>query len=96
MKLFHSANIINLIYRQFEIYAADILNRYYESNEEKTIRLLNEKSILYSNQQPLILIDDLCSKTLTSTKCMQDYMNKIWYGDKFHLEKNFTWEILVR
>jgi hypothetical protein len=27
---------------------------------------------------------------------MQTYMNKIWYGEEFHEEKNFAWEILVK
>lgn len=53
------------------MYAADILDRYYAHNEEKTIELLDRKSNLYLDQQPTILIDDLCSKPLVSTKCMQ-------------------------
>jgi len=77
------------------MYAADILDLYYKDNEEKTIELLNKKSILYDDQQVSILIDDLCSKTLVSTKCMQDYMSTVWYGDQFHIKKNFVWEILV-
>lgn len=82
-------------YRQFEAYAADILDLCYADNETRTLTLLDEKSTLYFDQQPSILIDDLCSKTLVSTKCMQSYMNRIWYGDQFHKEKNFTWELLV-
>jgi len=78
------------------MYASDILDLYYEDNEEKTIELLDKKSILYKNQQLSTVIDDLCSKKLISTKCMQNYMNKIWYGEEFHEEKNFAWEILVK
>ena len=81
--------------RQFEMYAADILDLYFADNEEKTMKFLNEKSILYPDQQAAALIDDLCSKTLVSSDCMQSYMNRIWYGNKFHQNKNFTWEILV-
>jgi len=77
------------------MYAADILDLYYADNEENTIEFLEEKSVLYHDQQPLTLIDDLCSKTLVSTKCMQSYMNTVWYGDQFHTNKNFIWEILV-
>jgi len=78
------------------MYGADILDLYYADDEEKTIELLNKKSILYPDQQLSTVIDDLCSKTLISTKCMQTYMDKIWYGDQFHVEKNFIWEILVK
>jgi len=77
------------------MYAADILDLYYADNEQNTIEFLEEKSVLYHDQQPLTLIDDLCSKTLVSTKCMQSYMNTVWYGDQFHKDKNFIWEILV-
>ncbi len=94
--IYLSINFLSLIYRQFEVYAADILDLYYEDNEKKTIELLTKKSTLYPDQQPTILIDDLCSKTLVSTKCMQAYINAIWYGDHFHIQKNFTWEILVK
>ncbi|CAF0751879.1 unnamed protein product [Adineta ricciae] len=81
--------------RQFEMYAADILDLYFADNEEKTMKFLNEKSILYPDQQAAALIDDLCSKTLVSSDCMQFYMNRIWYGNEFHQNKNFTWEILI-
>jgi hypothetical protein len=78
------------------MYGADILDLYYADDEEKTIELLNKKSILYPDQQLSTVIDDLCSKTLISSKCMQTYMDKIWYGDQFHVKKNFVWEILVK
>lgn len=81
--------------RQFEAYAADILDLCYADNDKRTLTLLDEKSMLYSDQQPSILIDDLCSKTLVSTTCMQAYVNRIWYGNQFHKEKNSTWELLV-
>ena len=78
------------------MYAADIFDFCYVDNEEKTIELLDRKSNLYLDQQSSILIDDLCSKPLVSTKCMQAYTNRIWYGNQFHLEKTFTWKLLVR
>jgi hypothetical protein len=77
------------------MYAADILDLCYADNEENAIEFLTEKSILYQNQQASTLIDDLCSQPLVSTKCMQTYMNRIWYGDQFHKDKNFVWEFLV-
>lgn len=82
--------------RQFEMYAADILDLYHADSELETVRFLHEKSVLYPDQQPSILIDDLCSKTLVSTNCMQSYMNRIWYGEHFHQNKNIVWEALVR
>ncbi|CAF3425733.1 unnamed protein product [Rotaria socialis] len=81
--------------QQFQKYAADILDLYHADNEEKTRRLLNEKSNLYQEQEALALIDDLCSKTLVSTKCLQSYTNTVWYGKEFHVNKNFVWEILI-
>ncbi|CAF3340472.1 unnamed protein product [Rotaria sp. Silwood1] len=81
--------------RQFQVYAADILDLYYADNEEETIEFLNEKSILYQDQEPSVLIDDLCSKALVSTKCIQSYANTVWYGKQFHRNKNFLWDILV-
>ncbi|CAF3631948.1 unnamed protein product [Adineta steineri] len=81
--------------RQFDMYAADILDLCYDDNKENTIKFLHEKSILYHDQQSLVLIDDLCSKTLVSTDCMQSYMNTKWYGTEFHQNKNFIWEILI-
>jgi hypothetical protein len=77
------------------MYAADILDLYYGDNKDDTIQFLDNTSNLYSDQKPSILIDDLCSKTLVSTKCMQSNMNTRWYGDNFHIDKNFIWEILV-
>jgi hypothetical protein len=83
------------IYRQFDMYAADILDLYYADHKENTIEFLNEKSYLYPDQKPSVLIDDLCSKALVSTECMQSNMNTRWYGEHFHEEKNFVWELLV-
>ena len=88
--LYYEINFsLGFINRQFENYAADVLDRYYTDNENKTIEFLKEESILYYEQQPIVVIDDLCSKILVSTKSMQAYMNRIWYGDQFHKEKNF-------
>ncbi|CAF2337273.1 unnamed protein product [Rotaria sp. Silwood2] len=81
--------------RQFQTYAAEILDRCYADNQEETIEFLNEKSILYQDQEPSVLIDDLCSKSLVSTKCIQSHANTIWYGKQFHRNKNFFWEILI-
>ena len=82
--------------RQLDIYAADILDLCYEENEVTTLQWLNEKSTIYHDHQAAVLIDDLCPKQVLSTKCIQTYMNSRWYGDQFHRDKNFTWEILVR
>ncbi|CAF0945807.1 unnamed protein product [Rotaria sordida] len=79
----------------FQTYAADILDRYYADSEEETIEFLSEKSILYQDQEALVLIDDLCSKTLVSNKCIQSFANTLWYGKHFHRDRNFLWEILV-
>ncbi|UJR33516.1 hypothetical protein I4U23_020961 [Adineta vaga] len=89
------ANSYRIHQKQFEMYAADVLDLYFADNRDETIKYLDEKSMLYSDQQATILIDDLCSKTLVSTNCMQSYMNRIWYGDEFHENKNFIWEILI-
>ena len=77
------------------MYAADILDLYYADNEEQTIEFLNEKSVLYQDQQPSVLIDDLSSKELLSTKCIQFNANTTWYGTQFHKEKSCLWETLV-
>lgn len=81
-------------YRQFQTYAAEMLDLYFEDDESATIKFLNVKSALYK-EEPLPLIDSLCSKILISSKCLQSYVNKTWYGKEFHKNKNYVWETLV-
>jgi hypothetical protein len=78
------------------VYAADILDLYFDDNETDALEWLYQKSSLYQDQQALTLIDDLLPKQLLSTKCMQSHMSTRWYGDPFNHNKNFTWELLVK
>ena len=81
--------------RQFDIYAADILDLYYDDDEKSTIAWLNERSTFYQDQVAADLIDDLTPKQLIASQCMQTYASSRWYGKQFHRDKSFAWELLV-
>lgn len=90
-----SSSLSSLFSRQFDIYAADILDLYYDDDDENTLAWLNEKSNFYQDQIAIDLIDDLTPKHLIASQCMQSYAHRRWYGTQFHRNKSFSWEILV-
>lgn len=70
-----------LIFRKFEDHAVQIIEECYKTDPDFAIELLTTKSELYFHSSPLKLAQENGSRSFLSTDCVQNYLDRLWYGD---------------
>jgi hypothetical protein len=79
--------------RKFDVHAAQIIDKCFAQNEKFALQVLTTKSKLYFDYSPLELAKETDSRAFLATKCVQKYLDRLWYGDidrrgvrKFHID----------
>ncbi|CAF3679181.1 unnamed protein product, partial [Rotaria socialis] len=81
-------------YRQkatkFDDHAAQIIEQCYRTDRKFALGLLETKSTVYFDYTPLQLAKKNHSRSFLATKCVQNYLDKLWYGDINYEELRYS------
>jgi hypothetical protein len=68
-------------FREFDLHAARIIDKCFTQNEQLALQILTTKSKLYFDYSPLSLATEASSRSFLATKCVQKYLDQLWYGN---------------
>ncbi|CAF1368298.1 unnamed protein product [Rotaria sordida] len=66
--------------QQFDIHAASIIDRCFDTDENFAVDLLKHSAIAFNDIDPLLLARKADCRTFLASKCVQRYLDNEWFG----------------